>query len=123
MIASGQVQIGVTVDAKAVRINNFSLYNMIHFAFQVKSHEMWFPGRTIAGRYDVQAEVPDGGTRGQVPAMLRTLFRERFHMVTHKESGARLRSGSSQERTQAQTVRRRTARKLRRWTRVAAAQV
>jgi uncharacterized protein (TIGR03435 family) len=86
MIASGRAQIGVSIDARAVRISKFSLFDLIHLAFQLKSHEMSIPGWTITERYDVQATLPEGASRAQVPAMLRTLLKERFHMVSHKET-------------------------------------
>jgi uncharacterized protein (TIGR03435 family) len=36
-------------------------------------------------RFDVQATIPPGGTRDQVPAMLQRLLAERFGLVTHRE--------------------------------------
>lgn len=86
MVNSGRVQIGVTIDALNVRISKFSLYDLLCLAFQVKSIQISVPGWTITERYDIQAKLPDGGQRKQVPAMLQTLLAERFGMTYHRET-------------------------------------
>jgi uncharacterized protein (TIGR03435 family) len=40
----------------------------------------------VMERYDIQAKLPEGGKRGQVPAMMQTLLAERFGMKVHRET-------------------------------------
>ncbi len=86
MVRSGRLQLGVSIDAKSVRISKLSMFELICLAFQVKGHQVSGPAWMTNERYDIQAKVPEGGRRGQVPAMLQTLLAERFGMRVHRES-------------------------------------
>jgi uncharacterized protein (TIGR03435 family) len=86
MVRSGRLQMGVSIDAKSVRISKLSLFELICLAFQVKGHQVSGAGWMSTERYDIQAKLPEGGRRGQVPAMLQTLLTERFGMRIHRES-------------------------------------
>jgi len=69
-----------------VRISKFSMYELMMLAFQVKGHQLSGPDWMVTERYDIQAKLPEGGRRGQVPAMMQTLLAERFGMRTHREN-------------------------------------
>jgi len=86
MVQSGRVQIGVTIDALNVRISKYSLFELLTLAYQVKSHQISGPSWMVTERYDIQAKLPEGGKRGQVPAMMQTLLAERFGMRMHRET-------------------------------------
>jgi uncharacterized protein (TIGR03435 family) len=86
MVQAGRAQIGVTIDALNVRISKFSMFELMTLAFQVKGHQISGPTWMVTERYDVQAKLPEGGKRGQVPAMLQTLLAERFGLRYHKEN-------------------------------------
>jgi uncharacterized protein (TIGR03435 family) len=86
MVRSGRLQLGVSIDAKSVRISKLSMFELICLAFQVKGHQVSGPAWMTTDRYDIQAKVPEGGQRGQVPAMLQTLLAERFGLRVHRES-------------------------------------
>jgi uncharacterized protein (TIGR03435 family) len=86
MVRSGRLQIGVTIDARNVRLSKMSLFDLTTLAYQVKAHQVSAPTWTTTERYDIQAKLPESGTRGQVPAMLQTLLAERFQMKIHRET-------------------------------------
>jgi uncharacterized protein (TIGR03435 family) len=85
-VQSGRVQIGVTIDSLNVRISKFSMFELMTLAFQVKGHQVSGPTWMVNERYDVQAKLPEGGKRGQVPAMLQTLLGDRFGLRYHREN-------------------------------------
>ena len=86
LVQSGRAQIGVTIDALNVRITKFSLFDLTTLAYQVKPHQVSGPEWMATERYDIQAKLPEGGKRAQVPAMLQTLLAERFGMRVHRET-------------------------------------
>ncbi len=86
LVKSGRLNIGVTIDATHVRISKLSLSELVCLAYQVKSYQFSGPVWMNQERYDIQAALPEGGKRGQVPAMLQTLLAERFHLGIHREN-------------------------------------
>lgn len=86
LVQSGRLQIGVSIDARNVRLNKMSLFDMTMLAYQVKAHQVVAPSWTTTERYDIQAKLPEGASRGQVPAMLQALLAERLGMKIHKET-------------------------------------
>jgi uncharacterized protein (TIGR03435 family) len=86
LVNSGRLHIGVNIDSKSVRISQFSLYDLTTLAYQVKPHQLSGPSWMPTVRYDIQAKLPEGATRGQVPAMLQTLLAERFGLKIHRET-------------------------------------
>src|SRR5438045_5294836 len=67
---SGDAPVGVTIDAQNVRISNLNLFSLMLIAYQVKPHQVSGPAWMTTERYDIQAKLPDGGKRDQVPTML-----------------------------------------------------
>ena len=86
LVQSGRLHIGVSIDSLHVRISQYSLYDLIALAYQVKGHQISGPDWMVTERYDIQAKLPEGGRRGQVPAMIQTLLAERFGMRVHREN-------------------------------------
>lgn len=86
LVQSGRLKIGVSIDARNVRMSQMSLFDLTMLAYQVKPHQVVAPRWTSEQRYDIQAKLPEGGSRGQVPAMLQTLLAERFGMKVHRET-------------------------------------
>jgi uncharacterized protein (TIGR03435 family) len=86
LVQSGRLQIGVTIDSLHVRISQLSLLDLTRLAFQVKAHQVTGAPWMATERYDIQARLPEGGKRGQVPAMLQSLLAERFAMQLHRET-------------------------------------
>lgn len=86
LVQSGRLQMGVTIDASYVRISKLSLLELLSLAYQVKGHQLSVQPWMINQRYDIQAKLPEGASRGQVPAMLQTLLEQRLGLKTHREN-------------------------------------
>src|SRR5690349_1288496 len=85
LVQSGRLQMGVSIDSKYVRISKLSLLELVSLAYQLKSYQLTAPSWMANQRYDIQAKLPEGGARGQVPAMLQTLLAERLALKSHRE--------------------------------------
>ena len=85
LVQSGRVHIGVSLDNRSVRIGQLTLAELVTIAYQLKPYQLSAPQWTSTVRFDVQAKLPDGATRGQVPAMMQTLLAERFGLKIHRE--------------------------------------
>jgi uncharacterized protein (TIGR03435 family) len=86
LVESGRLNMGVTIDSIHVRINKLSMLELVALAYQIKGHQISGPDWISTQRYDTQAKLPEGSSRGQVPAMLQTLIAERFGMRFHRET-------------------------------------
>jgi uncharacterized protein (TIGR03435 family) len=83
--AIDQVNVGVHVDGAQVHISDFSLQDYIRVAYRVKNYQVTGPD-TLSDRFNVDAKLPEGATRDQVPEMLQSLLATRFQMKFHRES-------------------------------------
>lgn len=82
----GQVNVGVHVDGAQVRITYRSLQEYISSAYRLKVYQVVGPDWLASQRFDVSAKLPEGAQQDQVPAMLRSLLADRFHMKAHRET-------------------------------------
>jgi uncharacterized protein (TIGR03435 family) len=85
-ILSGQMHVGMRIDAARVDIGSMSLADLIRVAYGVKAYQVSGPDWMASERFDVLAKLPDGASREQVPAMLQALLAERFKLTAHRES-------------------------------------
>ncbi|MEP7355473.1 MAG: TIGR03435 family protein [Acidobacteriota bacterium] len=79
------LNIGLKVEGTHVSIAQVSLSSMILMAYEVKQFQLVAPDWAGTQRWDISAVMPEGGTKEQVPAMLRALLAERFHLKVHRE--------------------------------------
>jgi uncharacterized protein (TIGR03435 family) len=86
LVQSGRLQMGVTIDAHYVRISKLSMLELVSLAYQRRGHQLSVQPWMTMQRYDIQAKLPEGATRGQVPAMVQTLLAQRLGLKTHTES-------------------------------------
>lgn len=82
--AADTVNVGVKVDGAQVHIADFSLQDFIRVAFRVKLYQVSGPD-WLSERFNVDAKLPEGATREQVPEMLQALLVSRFEMKTHRD--------------------------------------
>src|SRR5262245_42489945 len=68
-----------------VDLNFISLRALLLMAFRAKSYELVTPDWLAETRVSVQATMPSGSTRQQVPELLQRLLAERFRLVVHRE--------------------------------------
>lgn len=81
---AGKLHLGITVDGQRVDIGYMSLLDLISRAYSVKRFQVDGPDWIITQRFDIQAKLPEGATREQVPEMLQALLAERFHLAVHR---------------------------------------
>ena len=68
------------------RCENFSLRNLITFAYGLNSFQLTGPDWLQDQRFDISAKVPDGTTKEQFNIMLQNMLAERFHLTVHHEA-------------------------------------
>jgi uncharacterized protein (TIGR03435 family) len=79
--------VGVRIGPTQARFIFFSLKSYIAAAYEMRDHQIAGPGWLATEVFDIVAKMPEtGAPTSQVPAMLRTLLEERFHIRTHRES-------------------------------------
>src|SRR4051794_22259068 len=74
LVQLGRLHMGVTIDSINVRISKLSMLELVALAYQIKGHQISGPDWITTQRYDVQAKLPEGASRGQVPAILQPLI-------------------------------------------------
>ena len=85
-LMSGKAAVGVAVKGNRVTIRYSSLRDLAVQAWEVKPFDVQAPDWLGQQRYDITALIPEGATEKDVPQLLRSLLRDRFKMVAHKES-------------------------------------
>jgi uncharacterized protein (TIGR03435 family) len=85
-ILSGQMHVGMKIDAARVDIGFMSLAELIRVAYRVKPYQISGPDWMASERFDVLAKLPEGASREQVPEMLQALLAERFKLTVHRAS-------------------------------------
>lgn len=80
-----RVNIGVHIDGAQVHIADYSLADYIRLAYRLKSYQVTGP-EWLSLRFNVDAKLPAGATRQQVPEMLQTLLTTRFELKTHRDT-------------------------------------
>jgi uncharacterized protein (TIGR03435 family) len=83
---SGQMHVGMKIDAARVDIGSMSLAELIRIAYRVKAYQVSGPDWMASERFDVLAKLPEGASSAQVPEMLQALLAERFKLTMHRES-------------------------------------
>ena len=85
-VMSGQMRLGMTVDAAMVHINAMALTELLRIAYRVKTYQISGPEWLPSERFDITAKMPAGATRDQVPEMLQALLTERFKLTLHRST-------------------------------------
>ena len=81
----GSTGFGVSSDAAFVRYSGVSLQWLIMTAFETNEFAVRGPAWIGVERYEVVAKLPEGANKSEIPAMLRQLLFERFHLVVRQE--------------------------------------
>jgi uncharacterized protein (TIGR03435 family) len=68
-----------------VDLARINLRALLLLAFRAKGYELVGPDWLAETRVTVQATLPAGATRQQIPEMLQRLLAERFHLMVHRE--------------------------------------
>jgi len=83
LFQSGKVY--VKIDDARVSLGSIPLASVIQMAFRLPDDQIHEPDWTDELRFDIEAKLPQGSTKEQVPEMLQTLLAERFKLVVHRE--------------------------------------
>lgn len=83
---AGRMNIGMKVDGARVDIGYSGLTELITMAYRLKRHQLQGPDWMSAQRFDIQAKLPAGATKDQVPEMLQALLVERFGLKFHRDT-------------------------------------
>ena len=78
-------RIGPHVDAARAEYNYMSLKDLIQVAYGVKSYQVEGPSWLADARFDIEATIPEGATKDDVPAMLQKLLADRFKLTAHRD--------------------------------------
>src|SRR6185369_147896 len=79
------MNVGVRIDGAMVVCKSLAMRDYLRMAFQVKEYQIAGPEWMGSTRYDINAKIPDGASRSELPAMLQALFADRFQLKTHRE--------------------------------------
>jgi len=85
-IRSGTFRIAFDVDGARVRISGYTLFLLLTAAFRVEPPQVAAPDFARDAYFEIQATLPEGATREQVPEMLQTMLAERFGLAYHRET-------------------------------------
>lgn len=77
--------IGTRVDGARVEIGLESLVSLIATAYRVEIARISGPDWMAEQRFDIQARIPEGTSKEEVPEMLQALLAERFHLKAHHQ--------------------------------------
>jgi uncharacterized protein (TIGR03435 family) len=83
---SPQVNIGLHIDGAQIHLLSLSLADYVRMAYKVKNYQVVGPDWMASERFDIDAKLPAGSTKEQVPDMLQSLLAERFQLKFHNES-------------------------------------
>src|SRR5215471_2104050 len=84
-IQSGKLHVGMSIDGARVDIGFVSLADLIPMAYRVKPYQVTGPDWMRQERFDIQAKIPDGVSKDQVPEMMQALLAERFKLAIHHD--------------------------------------
>jgi uncharacterized protein (TIGR03435 family) len=87
-IVAGQpnVNIGLHIDGAQVRCAQLSLSDYLGMAYKLKNYQISGPDWLKSDRFDINAKMPEGAAREQVPEMLQKLLESRFQLKMHRDS-------------------------------------
>jgi uncharacterized protein (TIGR03435 family) len=83
----------LTMDANLVHFRCFPVKGLIEFAFGIPQRPglitgpEWMMDMSPGRRFDIEAKLPEGASRTQVPEMLRSLLRDRFKLLVRHGTG------------------------------------
>jgi uncharacterized protein (TIGR03435 family) len=69
-----------------VSLNGESIATLLSRAYGVKRYQIDGPAWLFTQEYDINAKMPSGASREQIPAMLQSLLAERFRLAFHRET-------------------------------------
>jgi uncharacterized protein (TIGR03435 family) len=84
MKAGRMPKVGQEIDATRATYTYEPLDQLIALAYNLRAYQISGPPWLTQERFDIVATIPEGATKDDVPAMLRSLLVERFKLVAHQ---------------------------------------
>ena len=85
-IQSGAFRVTFNVNGSRVQLSGYTPVALLSRAFRVELAQVDAPDFARSEYFEIQATLPEGTTREQVPEMLQTMLAERFKLAYHRES-------------------------------------
>jgi uncharacterized protein (TIGR03435 family) len=86
MQAGKMPNFGIHINGLRAEYNYATMKSLIASAYKVKEFQVTGPAWMATDHFDVVAKMPDGSTKDDAPAMLRSLLADRFKLVAHRET-------------------------------------
>lgn len=86
MQAGKMPRLGQHITASRAEYLEMPLRDLIAIAYKVKTYQITGPDWLRSERFDIEATVPEGATKDDVPAMLQALLEERFKLSAHRDT-------------------------------------
>jgi uncharacterized protein (TIGR03435 family) len=84
-LQAGRLPNWVRADGTRATFHYESLKELIAYAYKLRTYEISGPEWLVTDRFDIEARLPDGATKDDVPEMLQALLAERFNLTSHRE--------------------------------------
>ncbi len=85
-IRSGTLCVGMRVEGGRAKICGYSPVSLLATAFRVPMQQVVAPELVRGLYFDIEAKLPEGATKDQVPEMLQAMLAERFKLTYHRET-------------------------------------
>ncbi len=79
-----KLPIGVTITSTRAEYLGIELKGLLMYAYGVKPYQITAPDSISGTRFDIVAKMPEGSSKSDAAAMLRTLLEDRFKLVSHR---------------------------------------
>lgn len=76
-------RLGPHIDASRAEYIYMTPKQLLAIAYHVKEYQVSGPDWIGDQRFDIEATIPDGASRDDVPAMLQSLLKDRFKLTAH----------------------------------------
>jgi uncharacterized protein (TIGR03435 family) len=74
----------IHIDGERAVFTFMSLKRLVAYAYNAQTYEVTGPDWLPTDRFDITATLPAGSTKEDVPRMMQTLLRDRFHMEARR---------------------------------------
>jgi uncharacterized protein (TIGR03435 family) len=78
--------VGMKVDNQSVDFGYYTLAALITYAYKVKAYQVTGPDWMKTAHWDIQATLPEGTNKDQIPEMMQALLADRFKLVIHHDT-------------------------------------
>jgi uncharacterized protein (TIGR03435 family) len=86
LIAGKAGALSMRVDGAQVHFANYPVLAFITMAYKLKRYQVIGPDWLAAGHFDLDAKLPAGATRAQIPGMVKSMLEDRFQIKVRDDS-------------------------------------